>query len=166
MLAQSIRAYPLQVQLNFALGKGRILPPYSNCFLLSFAVRIQVIFSQSRGNLLVCEELTLEKMKSAILISRTTSLIAKKASSSFCRPVVSLFGCTIFSELRGCWDSWALGYHESSDCFEHPKTPFLNQTTQKVLAKFSCLKNSFDLSRQLKSEVPLLSPSLEKKTAV
>ena len=110
-------------------------------------------------NLLVCEELTLEKMKSANhVIPPTTSLIAKKASSSCCRPVASLFGCTIFTEIRG-WDTWALGYHESSDCFEHPQNSLLTQATQKVLAKFSYPKTSFDLSRHLKSEVPHLSPS-------
>ena len=47
-----------------------------------------------------------------------------------------------------------------------PKTPFLNQGTQKELAKFSYPRNSIDLSCHLKSEVPHLCPSLGKKTAV
>ena len=45
-----------------------------------------------------------------------------------------------------------------------PKTPFLNQATQKELAKFSHPNNSIDLSRHLKSEVPPhLCPSLGRK---
>ena len=44
-----------------------------------------------------------------------------------------------------------------------PKTPFLNQGTQKELAKFSYPRNSIDLSCHLKSEVPHLCPSLGRK---
>lgn len=157
-----------------------------------------MIFSQSRGNLLVCKELTLEKTKSAnfnfphnqfnskesvvfFLLAwdyalslylcnlfsepkkqRSKRKITPDLRLSFCRPVASLFGCTIFSEygtgIRGHWATTNLQIVLST-----PKTPFLNQATQKDLAKFSYPKNSIDLSRHLKSEVPHLCPSLGRK---
>ena len=33
-------------------------------------------------------------------------------------------------------------YHKSSDCFEYPKNPYLNQATQKLLAKLFLPKKS------------------------
>ena len=84
---------------------------------------------------------------------------------SFCRPVASLFGCTLFSELRD-WDSWALGYHESSDCFEHAQNSLLKSSHSKRTCQVSYPKNSIDLSCHLKSEVPHLCPSLGRKPAV
>ena len=103
MLAQSIRAYPLQLQLNFAVGKGWIEPPYSNCFLVSFAVRIQVIFSQSRGNLLVCKELTLETMKSANFNFPHNQFNSKESVVFFllaCDHALSLYLCNLFSQAK------------------------------------------------------------------
>ena len=61
------------------------------------------------------------------------------------------FGCTLFAELRGPRGH----YHESSDCLKTPlKNPFLDQATQKILAKFSYPKKSFDHPSHLKSGVP------------
>ena len=163
---------------------------------------MQVIFSQSRGNLLVCKELTLEKMKSAnfnfphnqfnskesvvffllacdIMPSPFISVICfhkpKKRRSkrkitpdlrlSFCRPVASLFGCTIFSELRD-WDSWALGYHESSDCFEHAQNSLLKSSHSKRTCQIFLPKKFHRslLSLEIRSTPPLPFP--RKKTAV
>ena len=59
-------------------------------------------------------------------------------------------------------------YHNPSDCFEYPKNLYLNQATQKILAKFSYPKTSrhgkfqtptppkefFDYHRHWKSGVP------------
>ena len=61
-------------------------------------------------------------------------------------------------------------YHKSSDCFEYPKNPYLNQATQKLLAKlflpkksrnrkFQTPQKSFDHPYHLKSRVSLTGSS-------
>ena len=59
------------------------------------------------------------------------------------------FDCTLFAELRDRGH-----YHETSDCFEYPKNPFLNQATPKNTCQISLPKKSFDHPRHLKSRVP------------
>ena len=49
-------------------------------------------------------------------------------------------------------------HHESSDCFEYPASPSLNQATHKILAKFSYLKKSFDHPFTWTPEQPPHSP--------
>ena len=75
----------------------------------------------------------------------------------------TLFGCTIFAELRGR-DARAL--HKFSNCFEYPKKSLLKSSyryPKKYLPYFPSQKNprmdfkpkiSFDHLRLLKSEVP------------
>ena len=48
----------------------------------------------------------------------------------------ALVGCTLFAVLRV--RDTRLHYQESSNCFEYPKNPYLNQAIQKIIAKFSC----------------------------
>ena len=85
---------------------------------------------------------------------------------SFCRSVASLFGCTIFSELRD-WDSWALGYHESSDCFEHAQNSLLKSSHSKRTCQIFLPKKFHRslLSLEIRSTTPPL-PFPGKKTAV
>ena len=63
----------------------------------------------------------------------------------------ALFGCTLFAVLRG--RDTRLHYQESSNCFEYPKNPYLNQAIQKIIAKFSCPQKS----RNRKFETPQYS---------
>ena len=48
-----------------------------------------------------------------------------------CQISKAKFGCTLFGELSG---------HESSDFFEYPQTPYLNQSTQKNTRQIFLLK--------------------------
>ena len=81
---------------------------------------------------------------------------------SFCRSVASLFG----SELRD-WDSWALGYHESSDCFEHAQNSLLKSSHSKRTCQIFLPKKFHRslLSLEIRSTTPPL-PFPGKKTAV
>ena len=64
---------------------------------------MQVIFSQSRGNLLVCKELTLEKMKSANFNFPHNQFNSKESVVFFllaCDHALSLYLCNLFSQAK------------------------------------------------------------------
>ena len=118
--------------------------------------------------LLVCDHalsLYLWNLFSEPKKQRSKRKITPDLRLSFCRPVASLFGCTIFSGVRD-WDSWALGYHESSDCFEHAQNSLLKSSHSKRFCQiFPPKKFHRSLpSLEIRSTPPLPFPC--KKTAV
>ena len=75
--------------------------------------------------------------------------------------LVVLYSQNYGTGIRGHWATMNLQI-----VLNTPKTPFLNQATQRELAKFSYPRNSIDLSCHLKSEVTPPLPFPGKKTAV